>query len=234
MNCAVQNVIDMVHPAARPFIGTYTALHTFKNICEHQAYRRFVLKDIRFTPTSASEFGTRVHEAMAARLAAKTPLPPDFRQWEGFAHPFEHYDIRTERKLGMTADGKATGYFADDVSFRGQADLIVRQNAKAYIIDWKTGNSKYEDPFELQTNALLVHVHFPNIKQIVGSYAWLKENRMSQVYDCSDFNTTFLEIKRLMDLIAEKRQTGDFVKRKSGLCGHCPVEDCENWYEAKK
>jgi hypothetical protein len=217
-----------------PFVGTYTALHTFKNICEHQSYRRFVRKDIKFTPTPASEFGNAVHTAMAARLVAKTPLPPDFRQWEGFAHPFEQYHVLTEQKLAMTVEGYATRYFDANAWFRGQADLVVRQGSRAYIIDWKTGNSKYEDPFELQTNAVLIRVHHPKIERIVGSYAWLKENRMSQIYDCSDFKGTFAEIKRLMDLITEKRQTGDFIKRKSGLCGHCPVEDCENWYEAKR
>ncbi len=180
------------------------------------------------------EWGKHVHEAMAERVTRKKPLPEDMRQWEGFAHPFDQYKIIAERRLGMTAAGEPTGYFEDDVAFRGQADLIVMQGDKAYIIDWKTGASKFEDPFELETNALLVHLHFPKLTQIVGSYAWLKENRMSQVYDCSDFDNTFLEIDSLMKQIAEKRVTGNFEKRKSGLCGFCPVDDCEYWYEAKK
>ena len=87
-----------------------------------------------------------------------------------------------------------------------------------FICDWKTGGSKYEDPFELATNALLLKVKYPELKKIVGSYAWLKENRMSQQYDLSDFKGTFMEITRLMKLIAEKRQSGEWVKRKSGLC----------------
>ena len=220
--------------APKSFVGSYTALSTFKRICEHQAYRRYVVKDIPFEPTPASDWGKHVHEAMAERVASKKPLPEDMQQWEGFAHPFDQYKIIAERRLGMTAESDPTGYFDDDVWFRGQADLIVMQGDKAYIIDWKTASSKYEDPFELETNALLLHTHFPKLQKIVGSYAWLKENRMSQVYDCSNFENTFLEIDSLMKQIAEKRITGQFEKRKSGLCGWCLVEDCEYFYVSEK
>jgi hypothetical protein len=104
----------------------------------------------------------------------------------------------------------------------------------AFILDPKTGNSKYEDPFELATNALLLKVKYPELKKVVGSYGWLKENRMGQQYDLSDFKRTFVEIQRLMRLVAEKRASGEWFKKKSGLCGFCGVADCENWFEAKK
>jgi hypothetical protein len=57
---------------------------------------------------------------------------------------------------------------------------------------------------------------------------------MGQQYDVSDFKRTFIEVQRLMNLTADKRVSGEWIKRKSGLCGFCPVSDCENWCEAKK
>ena len=219
----------------RPFVGTFTALSTFKSVCEHQAYRRYIKKDIPYVESEAMAWGKKVHSAFEQRLGdQRRPLPSDMRQWEGFATPFEKYKVITESKMGMTERARQTGFFDSDVWFRGISDAAVLQSDKAFILDFKTGGSKYEDPFELATNALLLKVKYPELKKIVGSYAWLKENRMSQQYDLSDFKGTFMEITRLMNLVAEKRQSGEWIKRKSGLCGYCSVSDCENWYEAKK
>lgn len=235
MNISVGDLSIPAFLDRRPIVGTYTLLNTFKSVCEHQAYRRYIKKDQTFVETDAMRFGNQVHAAFEQRLGTgRKPLPAEFRQWESFAMPFDKYQALVEQKLGMTAQARTTGFFDKDVFFRGKADAVVINGATAFIADWKTGSSKYEDPFELATNALLVKIKYPEVKKIIGSYAWLKENRMSQQYDVSDFKGTYLEIKRLMDLIFEKRQSGEWEKRKSWLCGHCSVADCENWYEARK
>ncbi len=218
----------------RPFVGTFTILNTFKAVCEHQAYRRYIKRDQPFVETEAMAFGNAVHTAFERRLGNKQPLPAHFREWESFAAPFDKYQVLVEQKLGMTERARTTGFFDSDVWFRGKADAVVLQDDKAFIADWKSGSSKYEDPFELATNALLLKVKYPEIKKVIGSYAWLKENRMSQQYDLSDFKSTFMEITRLMKLIAEKRQSGEWIKQKSGLCGYCSVADCENYFVAQK
>jgi hypothetical protein len=221
----------------RPFVGTFTALSTFKSVCEHQAYRRYIKKDIPYVETEAMRWGKQVHSAFEHRLSEqRQPLPDNMRQWEGFAHPFDKYKVITEQKMGMTARATVTGFFDKDVWFRGISDAVVLQleKATAFILDLKTGNSKYEDPFELATNALLLKMRYPELKKVVGSYAWLKENRMGQQYDVSDFKRTFIEVQRLMNLVASKRVSGEWIKRKSGLCSYCSVKDCENWRESPK
>lgn len=217
----------------RPFIGTFTNLQAFRN-CEHAMYRRYIKKDIPYVETEAMKFGNEIHAAFEQRLGAKRPLPDAMRQWERFVVPFDRYEVLVEQKLGMTERARVTGYWDGDVYFRGKADAVVLQASKAFICDWKTGNSKFEDPFELATNALLLKVKFPELQTVIGSYAWLKENRMSRQYDLSDFKGTFMEIRHLMDLVLEKRKSGEWVKKKSGLCGHCSVEDCEHHYVAQR
>ena len=221
----------------RPFVGTFTNLNTFRSVCEHQFYRRYIKKDQPYVETDAMKFGNEVHSAFEHRLGDnRKPLPDAFREYEHFAYPFDKYKVLVEQKLGMTAKATQTGYWDNDVWFRGKADAVVLQLEKgmAFIADWKTGSAKFEDPFELATNALLLKMRYPELKKVVGSYAWLKENRMSQQYDVSDFKRTFVEIQRLMSLVADMRVSGEWIKRKSGLCGFCPVSDCENWSEAKK
>ena len=217
----------------RPFVGTFTNLNTFRSTCEHQFYRRYIKRDQPYVETEAMAWGNEVHAAFEHRLQARKPLPDAMRQWETFAAPFDKYKIQVEQKLGMTERAKIADYWKDPW-FRGKADAVVINGTTGFIIDWKTGKSNYEDPFELATNALLLKVKYPELKKIVGSYAWLKENRKSQQSDLSDFKSTVLEITRLMNLVAEKRKSNEWIKRKSGLCGFCSVSDCENWYEAKK
>jgi hypothetical protein len=226
-------------PAAidrRPTVGTFTMLNTIKNICEHQGYRRYIKKDMPFVSTPAMKWGKEVHTAFEARVGKGKVLPDHMKDWEKqFCAPFDKYKtFLTEQKLGMTVDGRPTGFWHSDVWFRGLGDFIVIEGPKAMLLDWKTGNSKYEDPWELETNALLLKAHHPKIEKVAGRYAWLKDNKWGQLYDLSNFQKTYAEIKRLMDMIAEKKRTGAWEKMKSGLCGFCPVEDCENHFVARK
>ena len=219
----------------RPFVGTYSNLNGFRN-CEHQFYRRYIKKDQIYVQSPEAKWGDDIHVAFEHRIGSKVPLPAAMHQWENFAAPFDAHLPLVEQKLGMTAKATETGYWDGDCWFRGKADCVVLKLDKqmAYIADWKSGGSKYEDPFELATNALLLKMRYPELKKVVGSYAWLKENRMGQQYDVSDFKRTFIEVQRLMNLVASKRVSGEWIKRKSGLCSYCSVKDCENWREAKK
>jgi len=213
-------------------IGTYTLLDTYKK-CPHQAYRRYFTKDFPFKPTKASEWGNKVHEAMDRRCSARQPLPLDMQQWESFARPFDAHKVATEQKLAMDVNGHAVDYWDKNCWFRGKADLVIFDRERAYIGDWKTGNSRYEDPFELATNAMLLKANHPQLTQVGGCYLWLKDMRVGQYYDVSDFNATWRTVHDLMTEMAGKKRPEDWEKTKSPLCGYCPVADCEHWHEAR-
>lgn len=220
----------------RPFVGTFTNLQAFRN-CEHAFYRRYIKRDQPYVESEAMRFGNEVHAAFEQRLSVThKPLPLSMQCWEHFAIPFDKYEVLTEKKLGMTERARQTGFFDADVWFRGKMDAVILQLDKglAFIADWKTGKSTFEDPFELTTNALLLKINYPELKKVLGSYAWLKENRMSQQYDLSDFKSTFMEVSRLMKLVAQNKKTGEWAKKKSGLCGWCSVYDCEHYFVAQK
>lgn len=216
--------------ARRPLVGTYTILNSYRN-CPHQMFRRYIKKDQPFVETPEMKWGNEVHSAFEYRVGSGKPLSANMLQWDHFAAPFDGLTPLVEQKLGISAEGKCVGFWDGSVWFRGKADVAIVRDTTAYINDWKTGSSKYEDPFELETNAVLLHVKYPQLKKIIGSYTWLKENRVSQMYDLSDTRKTWGEICRLMAEILEKRKTAEFEKKKSGLCGWCSVEDCENWYQ---
>ena len=219
----------------RPFVGTFTILSSYKN-CPHQMFRRYIVKDQPYIETPEMKFGNDVHTAFERRIGSRTPLPDTMRQWECFATPFDAHIAQVEQKLGITAEGRATGFFDNNVWFRGKNDVTLINGTTAYLLDFKTGKSGYEDPFELATNAMLLHAKKPELTKIVGSYCWLKENRMGQLYDVSSTLETWNEVCRLMGEILAKRaqDAAAFEKIKSGLCGWCSVSDCENWFERRK
>jgi hypothetical protein len=217
----------------RPFIGTYTNLHTFRDVCEYQAFRRYVKKDIPFFETPQMAFGKEAHTALEKRVGKGQVLPDQMRHWEKHCTPFDNYTVMTEQKLAINAKGQSTGYFDNDCFFRGQADVVVMLNEKALFTDWKSGNPRYADKFELETGALLLKAKFPQLRTVVGRFIFLKDDQVGKMEDLSNFQATWLEINRLMNLVAEKRQSGDWEKKKSGLCGYCPCDNCENYYVAQ-
>ena len=220
-------------PSGR-LIGTYTILQGYKN-CPHQMMRRYIKKDQPYVETPEMAWGNKIHSAFELRISAKKPLPAEMQAWEGFAVPFDGRNVLVEQKLGITDEAKPIDYWDKDRCwFRGKADAVIIDDELAFIGDFKSGNSKYEDPFELATNALLLKAAHPGLKKVVGSYIWLKENRVGQQYDLSDFRETWREMCRLMGEIEADRASGKWAKIKSGLCGYCSVTDCENHYVARK
>jgi hypothetical protein len=218
---------------SKPVVGTFTILNAYKN-CPHQMSRRYITKDLGpFVETPEMKWGNEVHMAFERRLASKQPLPVSMAEWEEFAKPFDAHDVLVEQKLGVTKTGKPTGFWDNDCYFRGKADAIIVKGNAAYIGDFKTGGSKYEDPFELETGAVLFQAKYPHVTKIKGNFIWLREKRSGQMYDLSGTNATLDRIKHLMGEIERDRARGWFEKRKSGLCGYCPCEDCENHFVAR-
>lgn len=217
---------------AKPLIYTFTMLSAYRN-CPHQMYRRYIKKDQPYVETPEMRYGNDVHTAFEHRVGSRKPLPAEMQKWESFAHALDERGAVVEQKLAITRTGNPTGFWNSDCWFRGKADVVIRNSQKAYIRDWKTGGSKYEDPFELETGALLLKAKYPELEVIRGDYVWLKEDRIGQSYDLSRFEDTWNEINRLVALIEGDRAVGEFEKKRSGLCGWCSVSDCENYKPRK-
>ena len=216
-----------------PLIGTYSFMHNYVDICQYQTFHRYIAKTIKFVETPEIKFGNEVHKAFERRIGGGVPLPVNMQQWEPFARPFDGQGAKVETQLGLTADGRATRYFGDDVRYRVKIDVNVIKGTTAYIADFKTGGSKYEDPFELEVGALHLHALHPTLTKIVGNFIWLKENRLGQTYDLSDTKATWNKVTGIMKSMETARANDDWPKRPSGLCGWCPVKDCEHWRERK-
>jgi len=218
-------------------VYSYSNLNCYENVCPYQFYERYIKKTVPFVETEAMRYGTKVHEAMEHRIAHKKPLHPDFAQWEPFAEPFDKIrespatgkSLSCELKLGITVEGKPCDFFDNTkVWLRGKLDVVMINGDRAYMNDWKSGSSKYEDRFELDVGALMLHAANPHLTKIKGTYTWLKENRLGEMYDLSDTRHAWTKVTGIVKKIERDRQTGQFEKREGPLCQFCDVKSCEH------
>ena len=207
-------------------IWSYTFLNTL-DICPHQCEARYVSKTVPFVETPAMQHGNDVHKAMENRVGKGKVLPDQYREFEQFARPLNNYPVQCEMKLGITRDGSACDFFANDVWGRGKLDVGVTIEDTAMLLDWKTGNV-YEKPFELELQALLLKARFPKLNKITGKYVWLKESRLGQTYDVSDTLATWEKVCERVRLAEGYAKHGQWPKKPGPLCSYCDVMTCEH------
>lgn len=213
-------------PAFKPLVFSYTLLKT-ADTCLYKCFRQYVKRDLPFDKTPEIDWGNKVHEAMEYRLGGK-PLPQDMMHWEPIVSAYVDRKAKPEKKTGITKDCKPTGFFDKDVWLRCKIDVTMLNGTNVFISDFKTGGSKYEDPFELEIQALTLKAAVPAITKIAGHYAWLKENRIGVAHDLSDFQATWAKVNNKVEVIEDCQASGEWPKTKNPLCGWCRVLDCEN------
>lgn len=217
----------------KPLIYSYTLLNTYRNICPHQMKRRYIDKAFPYVETPQMAWGNKVHLAMEHRVGGGKPLPADMRQWEKFAAPFYAVKAKAEMKLGITKERKPTDFFAKDVWLRGKADVVIVNGNAALLFDYKTTSKPREDPFELETQALLLNAKYPNLTSITACYIWLAEQRIGQKHDVSHTSDTFTYIQRIAADLEEDMRNGEFEQRQGPLCPWCVCDDCPNFLGGK-
>lgn len=214
-------------------IGFYTLYNNFEN-CAHKAWHLYVLKDIPRVESPEMKWGNDVHSAMEHRVGKGIALPDNMRAAEPIAATLDQlpptFPLRVEYKLGMKQDGTACDFFGNDVWFRGKIDVAIRvpEQKSAWILDWKTGKTR-EEPFELETNALLLKVAHPDLETIVGEYFWMQTGQNGHRYTLNRWSETFAKLQGLYaEMQGYASAAAPWPKRKNPLCGWCPVLSCEH------
>jgi hypothetical protein len=208
-------------------VASYSFLSCW-DTCRHRAYRQYIAKDLpkawKERQTVEQLWGDEVHGAIQARINDGRPLP-EVMPWEHLVAPLVEHGAVAEKKLGVKKDGSPCDFFDGEVFLRGKLDAPIVCGEHALLIDWKTGDSKYENPFELEIGALLLQAKYPQVRKITGRYAWLKEGRLGQEHDCSATLNTWSTVCAKMRDVENERE---FLKTQGPLCKFCPVKDCQH------
>ena len=212
---------------AKPLVHSYSSLHAYDDICPYRYYRTYVVRDIRYIETPERRKGNQTHDALAYRIGGK-PLPPDLQHLEKYAKPLDGKGAKAEGKVAINRRGKVVDYFADDVWLRGALDVTIVKPPSAFILDWKDGKSRWVKRFELDVHAVLLRAKYPQAERIHAQYCFTTEDKLSELFDCSDVRATWQQIGDIVGRIETDMQRGSFEAKPNPLCGWCDVLDCKH------
>lgn len=214
------------------YTWSYSSITVFKQ-CPRKYYHLKVAKDVKEPEAEHLIYGTEVHKAAEDYVRDGTEIPQKY----AFIKP--QVDILLnikgtrlcEYKMGLTADVEACDFFAENVWWRGIADLLIIDEDSAYLIDYKTGKSaKYADTKQLELLSLAVFRHFPKVKSIKAGLLFVVSKEFVQAeYTPENQKDGWLgwfgEIQML-----EACYESDTWNAKPNFSCHkfCPITDCEH------
>ena len=201
--------------------------------CPKQFYHEKVLKEYPFVQTDAILYGNQFHQAAEDYIGSGTPLPKKFDYAKTMLDSLnaKRGDKLCEKKMGVTENLSACGFYDKDVWFRGIADLLIvdRVSGVAWVIDYKTGkNARYADTGQLELMALCVFINYPEIKKVQAGLVFVVSHDLIKSkyheYDTSSLWDKWLGKYEAMKTAADKDV---WNPRPNGLCRrHCPVTVC--------
>ena len=212
---------------------SYSAIKDFEG-CPKRYHEVRILKRFKSSNTEAMLYGTAVHKAFEDYIKLKTPLPPQFAQFQPFIEPLAAMegDIWCEEKLGIRNDFSPCGFFDKDVWFRGIPDYLAINHDKgiARVADYKTGkSSRYADSAQLELMAAMVMSHHPNVNTVKGALLFVV------VGDVIKSEYTRKQLPEILSKWAGRASAieaavvhGVWNPKSSALCKFCPVTTCEN------
>lgn len=209
---------------------SYSRAKAFET-CPKQFYHTKILKEYPQPETEAMRYGTDVHLACEEYICSGKEMPKKYEQFRGVldalnAKPGTKY---CEYKMGLTADLEPCEFDAEYVWYRGIADLLIVDNDRAWVVDYKTGKSaRYADTGQLELMALSVFKHFPEVKTVSAGLLFLVSNNFIKAkYDTTDSAKLWQKWLGVHAKMVKAAESGVWNPNPSGLCRrHCPVTEC--------
>lgn len=219
-----------------------TSLGTFES-CPLMFKEKYLLKKYPFVETEASRYGNRFHKAVEDRLGPDNIAePPEFAEFRPTFDAIRAIPgkLMPEVELAVDKEWKPVPYKAWGQKELGcKIDVLVVNNDKAKIIDWKTGK-RYDDPLQIDINALMVFANFPEVQLLKAGYLYTKTGEMgmqktyfrSAAYVTSGLDENIQRTRDFMSMRITKLKIAfiydRFLPKKNGLCkAHCPVLNCQ-------
>jgi len=214
---------------------SYSALKLYEN-CPLRYYRQRIKKDVVDKGGPASIVGDRQHKHIEVSIADDVPLPPELSKFSPVIATLtkkadEGWGIYPEQELALTQWLKPTGWWDEDVWFRGKLDVLAISpcESKAVVLDWKTGKRR-PDMFQLEIFAAMVFSHYKSVQKVRTSLVWLKDEAIDSL-DVTREERGFIwqKILERTKRIHKSVKTDVWPAKPSGLCPYCPARNTCNY-----
>ena len=210
------------------YTWSFSSLKDYIN-CPRQYHEIKVLKRFSKRPTEQMLYGSAVHKACEDYVGEDVPLAKNYVRFKPVLDALR--DIPGERfpehKMALDAERQpceyGRGYWA-----RGIVDLLVVDNDSAFIVDYKTGSSKYPDSKQLKLMALMTFAHFPEVNNVKAALLFIvHEAFVSEEYSRADINKLWGAFDPDLERLTASYNNGVWNPNRTPLCGWCPVNTCE-------
>jgi len=211
---------------------SFSKIKSFQQ-CPKQFYHEKVIKQYPFKMTDAVRYGDQFHKAAEHYIKDGAELDRRFTYAKPALDRLNNKagDKLCEYRMGLTRRLEPCSFYAQDVWFRGIADLLIlnEDDRLAHVVDYKTGKSaKYADRGQLELMALSVFRHFPYIETVKAALLFVVSNEMvTEKYMRDDefrlWSKWFSDFKSMR--MAYRNEVWN--PNPNGLCRqHCPVVEC--------
>lgn len=195
----------------------------------------YVKKDVKDTGSVATRYGNLVHKAAEEYIKDGSELPKKYNFMQRTLDTFNNIkgDKHCEIRLGVAKYDdvyEPTKFFAKNVWYRGIADLLIINEDKAYLIDYKTGKSaNYADTKQLDLLAGAVFINFPEVKKIKSALSFVVCKKFISKEHTADMYKAYINVfDELLERIEVAAKEDVWNAVESGLCKFCPVTSCEH------
>lgn len=216
----------------KPLPWSYSSLDTFKS-CPRKFEALRVSKSVVEEKGDATVWGEVAHKHFEERLRDGTALPDTLTDHEPYLARLVKLpgEAGVEQKIALNRKMQPCGFFDADVWYRGVIDYtkVNRRTGHALLIDHKFGkpHSKFA---QLKLFALWTFAAHADVETAEVRYYWAKERReVSASYTRDMIPHLWGEFVPDLKQYAEAFREEIWQPRQSGLCGWCPVTDCEFW-----
>jgi len=213
-------------------VWSFSSLKTFQQ-CPKKYYHTKVAKDIKEPDTTATLYGKEVHTAAEDNVRDGTPIPEKFAYMEPILEMLKRIEGERlcEEKLGLTADLHPTEFDAENVWWRGIADLVILNEEKglAHSIDYKTSKSaRYADTKQLDLVALGIFAKYPKINRVKSALVFVVSKEFVKAEHTRDKMAEYIK-KPAADVarIEAALENGIWNPVSGPLCRFCAVKQCE-------
>jgi CRISPR/Cas system-associated exonuclease Cas4 (RecB family) len=211
------------------YTWSYSALKEYEN-CPKKYYEIRVAQNYTVVPSEQMIYGTEVHKALEDYVKDGKELALNYLRFKPAADalidiPGEKYP---EYEMALFRD-KTPCDFADSNRWvRGIVDLLIVDGDYAFIVDYKTGSSKYPDPKQLRLMSLMTFAHFPNVNKIKAGLLFVMHGSfVTEEYTREDLDKSWAKFNGPLGRLDNSYDNNVWPPNPTPLCKYCPVKSCD-------
>jgi CRISPR/Cas system-associated exonuclease Cas4 (RecB family) len=211
------------------YTWSYSALKEYEN-CPKKYYEIRVAQNYTVIPSEQMIYGTEVHKALEDYVKDGKELAVNYLRFKPAADalidiPGEKYP---EYEMALFRDKTPCDFANSNRWVRGIVDLLIVDGDYAFIVDYKTGSSKYPDPKQLRLMSLMTFAHFPNVNKIKAGLLFVMHGSfVTEEYTRDELDKSWAKFDGPLGRLDNSYDNNVWPPNPTPLCKYCPVKSCD-------